>query len=178
MSVKRKLCKYCCKRKALTSFYEHKKTRDGRMSKCKECHKAYQNARREDPEFREKDNARRTRHYYENRQKHLETCKTYVETNKGSAASRRAKKRRESKNGHKKKVAGLLCAAVKSGKILRPKRCSRCGARAKVHGHHEDYSKPLAVEWLCSPCHREHHRKRLPNGKLRSAGEKENQRGE
>ena len=43
--------------------------------------------------------------------------------------------------------------AVKSGKLKRAKSCQRCGARAMVDGHHEDYSKPLDITWLCRRCH-------------------------
>ncbi len=31
-----------------------------------------------------------------------------------------------------------------------------CG-ETNVQMHHEDYDKPLAVEWLCRPCHMERH---------------------
>lgn len=40
--------------------------------------------------------------------------------------------------------------------LLTPTPCQHCGA-SKVEGHHEDYSKPLMVVWLCRPCHARHH---------------------
>ena len=46
--------------------------------------------------------------------------------------------------------------AVTSGRLVKQP-CARCGSTAYVHGHHEDYSKPLDVEWLCRSCHRQHH---------------------
>lgn len=44
-------------------------------------------------------------------------------------------------------------AAVVRGDIIRPDRCSQCGVECKPDAHHPDYSKPLAVIWLCKPCH-------------------------
>ena len=35
--------------------------------------------------------------------------------------------------------------------------CEVCGTTAKVHGHHDDYSKPLDVRWLCEEHHLELH---------------------
>ena len=45
--------------------------------------------------------------------------------------------------------------AVRSGKLIRPETCSECGCKPSepVHGHHDDYSKPLSVRWLCRGCH-------------------------
>lgn len=44
-------------------------------------------------------------------------------------------------------------AAVRSGKLIRPKRCQKCKSRGRVEAHHQDYSRPLDVQWLCTACH-------------------------
>jgi hypothetical protein len=46
-------------------------------------------------------------------------------------------------------------AAVNRGDLVR-KPCEVCGAE-KTHAHHDDYSKPLDVMWLCPKHHRERH---------------------
>jgi hypothetical protein len=44
--------------------------------------------------------------------------------------------------------------AIKSGRMVKPDTCSRCGKRTSdLEGHHRDYSKPLKVQWLCTSCH-------------------------
>lgn len=45
---------------------------------------------------------------------------------------------------------------IQRGKIARGS-CEVCGA-TPAEAHHDDYSKPLDVRWLCRPHHREHHR--------------------
>jgi tRNA splicing endonuclease len=51
--------------------------------------------------------------------------------------------------------------AVKSGKIIKPAQCDDCKqdkTEKQLHGHHEDYGKPLVVLWLCTGCHGKRHR--------------------
>lgn len=52
--------------------------------------------------------------------------------------------------------------AVVRGLLERPDDCEKCGYVGRVtrdiHAHHDDYSKPLDVRWLCSSCHGRHHR--------------------
>lgn len=45
--------------------------------------------------------------------------------------------------------------AVAIGKLERQP-CEVCGA-TKVQAHHDDYSEPLAVRWLCPTHHHQHH---------------------
>lgn len=55
------------------------------------------------------------------------------------------------------KAHDAIYFAVKSGKIKRPPVCEKCGVECKTHGHHEDYSKPLDVIWMCHKCHIHRH---------------------
>ena len=46
----------------------------------------------------------------------------------------------------------IVMAARNSG-FLKPEPCEICGEFLGVHAHHEDYSKPLEVRWLCVSHH-------------------------
>ena len=46
---------------------------------------------------------------------------------------------------------------VERGKIKK-ENCIKCGSR-KSQMHHEDYSRPLIVKWMCRPCHLKEHKK-------------------
>lgn len=43
--------------------------------------------------------------------------------------------------------------AIITGFLTRPLACEQCHRDAPVEGHHEDYNRPLDVNWLCVPCH-------------------------
>jgi len=45
---------------------------------------------------------------------------------------------------------------LKRGKIKKEP-CNKCGSKNNLQMHHEDYSKPLEIIWLCLKCHREKH---------------------
>lgn len=61
------------------------------------------------------------------------------------------------KHPERAKAHNIVYAAVRNG-TLKKKPC-HCGS-TKVESHHEDYSKPLKVKWLCKKHHIEADKKR------------------
>lgn len=62
-------------------------------------------------------------------------------------------------NKHKKRAKDAVYRAVLNGTLTRPHTCTLC-LNVDVEAHHEDYSKPLDVLWLCPRHHAELHRVR------------------
>ena len=70
-------------------------------------------------------------------------------------------------NLEKSKAHAAVQYAVRKGTLVAPERCQHCDGACKLESHHEDYSKPLEVLWLCHACHmRRHGRTLRPNGVL------------
>ncbi len=56
----------------------------------------------------------------------------------------------------RKRARSKVTTALRAGRLVRPATCA-CGSGLRVEAHHDDYAKPLDVEWLCRRCHRKHH---------------------
>lgn len=59
------------------------------------------------------------------------------------------------KNPHMRRAYKRFHAAQEKG-LITSKPCEICGSE-DVHGHHDDYDKPLEVRWLCPLHHMEVH---------------------
>ena len=60
-----------------------------------------------------------------------------------------------------KRDSRALCnSAIRRGLIVK-RPCEICGVEKLIEAHHDDYSKPLDVRWLCKDHHAEHHRNEL-----------------
>jgi len=59
---------------------------------------------------------------------------------------------------HKRALRKVLYA-VKTGRIVRPTVCSKCGKpdsyNDQIQAHHLDYTKPYDIAWLCEDCRME-----------------------
>lgn len=64
------------------------------------------------------------------------------------------------RNPIQKKANQAVNNAIRDGRLTRQP-CEVCGAQ-KAQAHHEDYSKPLDVRWLCTKHHAEWHRHNTP----------------
>jgi hypothetical protein len=60
----------------------------------------------------------------------------------------------------RKRARSLMTKAIKEGKLIRGP-CEVCGTTEDIHGHHDDYSKPLEVRWLCASHHGKEHYKAI-----------------
>ena len=99
----------------------------------------------------------RHRKYTEdNRDKHRAWCqKANKIWRKKHGAKYYRKYRRKKGEAEKITARWKVREALKRGTLSRPDYCSRCGLKCKPHAHHDDYSKPLEVIWLCNPCHKQ-----------------------
>lgn len=55
---------------------------------------------------------------------------------------------------HVRNAGEAVRRAVRSGRLVRPTSCERCGGGGPTEAAHRDYGRPLDVTWLCRPCHR------------------------
>lgn len=146
-----KKCFKCGQEKEQTEFYKHPQMGDKTLNKCKQCTRkdvAENLAKRMlDPEFRIKEAERHRKKAIKQRS----NPNYKVDPLKKREAMRKYKE----KYPQKHKAKQLVANAIRSGKLnVFP--CSKCGA-INSEAHHEDYSKPLEVIWLCPKHHAERH---------------------
>lgn len=77
---------------------------------------------------------------------------------------KKSKEQYELRNKPKTSARHAVLYAIRTGKLIKPKKCTLCNSERLIHGHHEDYSKKLDVIWVCEPCHVMIHNKKRRNG--------------
>ncbi len=142
-------CKDCGDTPDVARFYA------GVPQRCAECHK--QSVRKNRTEkaayYQDFDAMRYVRDYEKRRSFHA----AYAKTERGKTAIRRGQLAYIVRNPERRAAHISLGNALRAGKVIRPKECQDCGTVARIQGHHDDYSKPLDVRWLCVPCHTKAH---------------------
>lgn len=135
-----KTCFKCGEEKPLSDFYSHPKMGDKHLGKCKACAKI---------------------DVVTNRALNLEYYQRYDRERKNQP-HRLAQRRYNSKQYYKRhptkaRANHTLRRAVKSGRVIK-RPCEICGS-PNADAHHDNYSKPLDVKWLCPLHHHAAHRK-------------------
>lgn len=85
--------------------------------------------------------------------------KRYKKTENWKRAAREHAKRyaQNPDNIKKVKVRPKITSAIVHGKLKRQP-CEVCGSEHRIHAHHDDYSKPLDIAWLCAKHHHQRHK--------------------
>lgn len=156
--MKQKQCFKCLEIKPLSLFYRHKQMGDGHLNKCKDCTKRDVRKNRNDniDYYREYDKGRA------NIPSRVFARTKYQKTDSGKIAANKAKRLYVEKNTIKRAAHLLVNNAIRGGIISKQSICSECGCSGKIHGHHDDYSLPLVVRWLCARCHSAWHKEHGP----------------
>ena len=138
-------CSRCGEMKPLDAFSKRKQSPDGLNHHCRKCRSQV----------------------WKTEYRHASTERNYEHV----LALGRGYKRRsgywKARNPEHERARAKLHYAVSTGRIVKPTVCEDCGKTALLHGHHEDYARPLDVRWLCSICHGLQHRK-VPNAQRAS----------
>ena len=144
-----KHCNRCSEVRSVDSFYKNKSTKDGFGYWCKLCVKET------------------SKRYYINnidtyrlwRINNRDTIRRLSSENyirrKNNGKARECSLKYDKKNPHVRLAVNRVNKAILSGKLTREP-CVVCG-ETRVVGHHEDYSRPLDVTWLCRIHHRIRH---------------------
>lgn len=147
-----KVCKKCNTSKELEQYYKHAQMSDGHLNICIECTKARVTKHRD-------ENIEEIREYDRNRDvlpHRVELRANYLKTEKGKKAHNKATKKHYQNNKHKRHAEQLAWRALRNGFITQQP-CIECGRTDDVEMHHEDYSKPLDVIFLCPTHHKTRH---------------------
>ena len=144
-----KTCFKCNITLPLSEFYKHPQMGDGHLGKCKTC-------TRKDTADRVADKSATDLEWVIS-ERERQRLKSIKQRSRGVNALNRAEATRKYRKRNPLKWAAhcIVNNAIRVGKIQK-QTCEKCGKKAQAH--HDDYSKPLQVRWLCSAHHAEHHR--------------------
>ena len=137
-----KQCCTCKQLKPFVEFYIDRRNQDGHRSQCRACMaqrwQRYYQAKLRTPKQRRYYRQKAHAWYIQNKVVVLRRLATEAQTIKGKARK-------------------LVRNRVQNGTLKKARRCEMCHRQTRLDGHHDDYSKPLVVRWLCALHHKEHH---------------------
>lgn len=128
-----KKCFKCGIEKPLAEFYKHSEMADGHLGKCKACTKL---------------------DVSKNRGGKIDYYRSY-DRKRGNRQGREYVAQYRKKYPGKWRAHRMVAEAIRRGNLVACP-CEQCGS-SNTHAHHDDYSRPLNVRWLCPPHHAQWH---------------------
>jgi hypothetical protein len=132
-----KHCRDCDQIKWVAEFHIRRASPGGFSAKCKKCQRAYDAARLHQPS-------------------RVALRLSYRTTPNGKERLAIGAKAWASRNPERRAAQVKVGNAIRNGKLIKSP-CEVCGSLS-TDAHHDDYSKPLDVRWLCKVHHAQHHR--------------------
>lgn len=152
----KKTCRQCGHDVRLADYYRHPRTADGVMAVCKACHRknVSANYQRNKAHYQEYERGRA------NLPHRVAQREAYSQTSEGRAAHARSSRKQRQVRPLQRAARVAVGNALRTGRLIRQP-CEVCGAE-RAQAHHDDYSKPLDVRWLCTTHHAEWHKHNVP----------------
>ena len=158
----KKKCTKCGIEKELIKFNKDRYNKKyGLKSACKSCEKEYLNSRKEEARLwqknyykKNKEKINKRNNAYHKTKKGREYFKKYNKSDKGRESRIKSNNNWRRKNPLKYKAHQVVAKAIITRKIIKSEFCEVCSkTNCRIEGHHEYYSKPLEVIWVCKTCH-------------------------
>ncbi len=132
-----KKCTRCGEEKPFSEFQKRKASKDGLNAACKKCLSDYDKSRAMLPH-------------------RVKAREEYSKTDAFKRSRYKTTKAYRKKNPNKTKAHRKIQYEISTGNLTK-KPCEICGTE-NTHAHHDDYSRPLDIRWLCSNHHRQWHK--------------------
>ena len=148
----KKRCTNCFEEKDLEEFHKRKSGLYGRHAECKICLCLRMKKQKKTWDELKRQNRRDNE---SSRRKAIRFIIDYARKvgQESLNKDRFSEYKKHCSNFIKRKARLFLNTAVQKGWVVKPLFCSKCNSKGIIHGHHEDYSDPLTVIWLCPSCH-------------------------
>jgi hypothetical protein len=160
-------CSHCKSVKPNAAFGTDRSRPDGLNIQCKSCVNAYGSC----PRGREINRVAKARYYRKGgaekqriyrgtrtgQQARATALHNYAHSEKGRSAERRYYRGLRARHPGKIFARNAVHRSVRTGQLTKGP-CEKCHTTVGIHGHHDDYNKPLTVRWLCRRHHADLHR--------------------
>lgn len=135
-------CRKCGEYKSRDEFYKSKSSKNGLQAKCKSC-------------FPKGNERRQVDRRYGASEKGKATHKKYDDSDKGKSSQRKRDLRQREIHYDRIYARQIVSDEIKAGRLVKPSTCSVENCNKRPEAHHDDYSLPLVVRWLCRKHHKE-----------------------